>query len=71
MRTKNGEFFFQGVTVALKGQCDFLSIMVPPGVTLKEKCRASDDGGAGGPWPLHFFAKYAIPEFVDNRLNSL
>ena len=36
--------------------------------------RASDDGGGGGvrgPWPFHFFAKYAIPKFVDNRLNSL
>ena len=33
--------------------------------------RASDDGGPGGPWPLHFLATNAIPRFVDNRFNSL
>ena len=32
--------------------------------------RASDDGGPGGPWPLHFFAKNAIPKSVDHRSNS-
>ena len=33
--------------------------------------RGGRGGGAGEPWPLHFFAKNAIPKFVDNRFNSL
>ena len=27
-------------------------------------CRASDDGGPGGPWPPHFFAKYATKNLL-------
>ena len=38
-------------------------------LSLKEKDRASDDGG--GHAPSTFLQKNAIPKFVDNRFNSL
>ena len=35
----------------------------------KQCSRASDDGGPGGPWPPHFFAKYATKNLLIIVLN--
>ena len=37
----------------------------------RNKVRASDDGGAGGPWPPHFFPNNASMRIYLIFLNSL